>query len=228
MKRATRASFDSLQCGAQSLDAGAYGFSTGLFTPPGAFAATDEIVALAKIVSGKGGRYFTHLRDEANAVFEALDEAITVGREAHVHVQVVHMKLSGLDNFGRADEMLGRIEAAREAGVAIDCDQYPYTAASNPLKNLLPRVDCLILGGGIRYTGGLHKGTDGAVGTPDHTKSWTVYDAVVSYPVNDHFSVRLNGYNLFDKKYVAAINKSGYRYSPGTPRTFLLSVDYRF
>jgi catecholate siderophore receptor len=86
----------------------------------------------------------------------------------------------------------------------------------------------LTVGGGIRYTGGLHKGTDGAVGTPDHTKSWTVYDAVVSYSVNDHFSVRLNGYNLFDKKYVAAINKSGYRYSPGTPRTFMLSVDYRF
>ena len=86
----------------------------------------------------------------------------------------------------------------------------------------------LTVGGGIRYTGGLHKGTDGAVGTPDHTKSWTVYDAVVSYPVNDHFTVRLNGYNLFDKRYVAAINKSGYRYAPGTPRTFLLSVDYRF
>jgi N-acyl-D-amino-acid deacylase len=123
----------------QSLDAGAYGLSTGLFTPPGAFAATDEVIALAKIAQAKGGRYFTHLRDEANAVFEALDEAIAVGREAHVHVQVVHMKLSGLDNWGRADEMLGRIEAARGAGVAIDCDQYPYTAASNPLKNLLPR-----------------------------------------------------------------------------------------
>ena len=123
----------------QSLDAGAYGLSTGLFTPPGAFAATDEVIALAKIVKAKGGRYFTHLRDEANAVFDALEEAITVGREAGVHVQVVHMKLSGLDNWGRAGEMLGRIDAARAAGVAIDCDQYPYTAASNPLKNLLPR-----------------------------------------------------------------------------------------
>jgi catecholate siderophore receptor len=86
----------------------------------------------------------------------------------------------------------------------------------------------LTVGGGIRYTGGLHKGADGAVGTPDHTKSWTVYDAVVSYPVSDRFTLRLNAYNLFDKKYVASINKSGYRYSPGTPRTFLLSFDYRF
>ncbi|HEV8015901.1 MAG TPA: D-aminoacylase [Stellaceae bacterium] len=122
-----------------ALDAGAYGFSTGLFTPPGAFAATDEIVALAKIVRAKGGRYFTHLRDEANAVFDALDEAITVGREAGVHVQVVHLKLSGLDNWGKAGELLERLESARKMGVAIDCDQYPYTAASNPLKNLLSR-----------------------------------------------------------------------------------------
>jgi N-acyl-D-aspartate/D-glutamate deacylase len=122
-----------------SLDAGAYGFSTGLFTPPGAFAATEEIVALAKIVRLKGGRYFTHLRDEANAVFDALDEAITVGREAGIHVQVVHLKLSGLDNWGKAGELLERLESARKMGVAIDCDQYPYTAASNPLKNLLPR-----------------------------------------------------------------------------------------
>ncbi len=138
-----QASSDELEAMAtlltQSLDAGAYGLSTGLFTPPGAFAATDEVIALAKIAKAKGGRYFTHLRDEANAVFDALEEAITVGREAGVHVQVVHMKLSGLDNWGRADEMLGRIETARAQGIAIDCDQYPYTAASNPLKNLLPR-----------------------------------------------------------------------------------------
>ena len=138
-----RATSDELEAMAslltQSLDAGAYGLSTGLFTPPGAFAATDEIVALAKIVATKGGRYFTHLRDEANQVFEALDEAIRVGREAQVHVQVVHLKLSGLDNWGRAGEMLQRFDAARTTGVAIDCDQYPYTAASNPLKNLLPR-----------------------------------------------------------------------------------------
>jgi len=122
-----------------SLDAGAYGFSTGLFTPPGAFAATEEIVALAKIVRAKGGHYFTHVRDEANEVFAAIDEAIDLGRETGVHVQVVHLKLSGLDNWGRADAMLARLEAARAAGIAIDADQYPYTAAVNPLKNLLPR-----------------------------------------------------------------------------------------
>lgn len=86
----------------------------------------------------------------------------------------------------------------------------------------------LTVGGGIRYTSGLHRGTDGAVGTPKFTKSWTVYDAVVSYDVNEHFGLRLNGYNLFDKQYVASINKSGYRYTPGAPRYFLLSADFRF
>jgi catecholate siderophore receptor len=74
----------------------------------------------------------------------------------------------------------------------------------------------------------MHRGTDGAVGTPAFTRSYTVYDAIVSYAVNDNVTVRLNGYNLFDKEYVAAINKSGYRYTPGTPRTFLASVDFRF
>lgn len=86
----------------------------------------------------------------------------------------------------------------------------------------------LSIGGGMRYTGGMHRGTDGAVGTPETTKSYTVWDAMLSYPVNDKLSLRLNGYNLFDKQYVAAINKSGYRYTPGTPRTFLLSADFRF
>jgi catecholate siderophore receptor len=86
----------------------------------------------------------------------------------------------------------------------------------------------LTVGGGLRYSEGLHRGTDGAVGTPAFTKSWTVWDAIVSYPVNDHLGLRLNAYNLFDKKYVASINKSGYRYLPGAPRTFLLSLDYRF
>ncbi len=86
----------------------------------------------------------------------------------------------------------------------------------------------LTVGGGVRYTSGLHRGSDGAVGTPTRTDGWTVVDAVVSYPINDRVTLRLNGYNLFNRSYVAAINKSGYRYTPGTPRTFLLSADFNF
>jgi catecholate siderophore receptor len=86
----------------------------------------------------------------------------------------------------------------------------------------------LTLGGGVRYSGAMHRGTDGAVGTPKTTKSYTVWDAVAAYAVSAHLVLRLNASNLFDKQYVAAINKSGYRYTPGMPRTFLLSADFSF
>jgi catecholate siderophore receptor len=107
----------------------------------------------------------------------------------------------------------------------------PEQAFTSWLTYQLPRG--FTVGGGARYVDGLHKGTDGADtanggSTPSSTASYTVWDAVASYAIDDHFTLRANGYNLFDKEYIAAINKSGYRYSPGMPRTFLFSVDYRF
>jgi TonB-dependent siderophore receptor len=86
----------------------------------------------------------------------------------------------------------------------------------------------LTIGGGARYNGEMKRGTDGAIGTPDHTESYWVFDAMASYPVNRNFDLQLNVYNLFDKNYVAAINKSGYRYTPGTPRSAMLSANFRF
>lgn len=86
----------------------------------------------------------------------------------------------------------------------------------------------LTVGGGVRYSGRMHRGTDGAVGTPAFTKSYTVWDAVATYTVNPHLDLRLNAYNLFDKEHVVGINKSGYRYTPGAPRTVMLSADFRF
>jgi len=86
----------------------------------------------------------------------------------------------------------------------------------------------LTVGGGARYQGGLQRGTDGAVGTPAYTQSYWVFDAIASYPVNRHFDIQLNVYNLFDKEYVAAINKSGYRYTPATPRSAMLQANIRF
>ena len=86
----------------------------------------------------------------------------------------------------------------------------------------------MTVGGGVRYAGRMHRGTDGAVGTPAFTRSYTVWDAVASYPVNDRLSLRLNAYNVFDKQYVAAINKSGYRYTPGAPRSAMLSASFSF
>jgi len=86
----------------------------------------------------------------------------------------------------------------------------------------------LTIGGGARYNGEMHRGTDGAIGTPAYTEAYWVADAMASYEFNENFDLRLNLYNLFDKEYVAAINKSGYRYIPGTPRTALLTANFRF
>ena len=86
----------------------------------------------------------------------------------------------------------------------------------------------LTIGGGARHMGGLHRGTDGAKGTPSYTESYTVYDAVAAMPLSDRLDLRLNAYNLTNKDYVASINKSGYRYTPGAARSFLLSLDFKF
>lgn len=86
----------------------------------------------------------------------------------------------------------------------------------------------LTLGGGARFSGGLKRGTDGAVGTPNFTESYWVFDAMASYRINKSVDVQLNLYNLFDKEYVAAINKSGYRYFPGIPRSGRVTVNVRF
>ena len=86
----------------------------------------------------------------------------------------------------------------------------------------------LTIGGGARYAGGLKRGTDGAVGTPSHTDSYWVFDAMASYKVNKNFDVQLNVFNLFDKDYVSAINKSGYRYFPGIPRSVRVTANVHF
>lgn len=86
----------------------------------------------------------------------------------------------------------------------------------------------LTVGGGARYSGEMKRGTDGAVGTPEFTEAYWVFDAVASYAFNEHLNLRLNAYNVFDKEYVAAINKSGYRYTPGIPRSYMLTADFKF
>jgi N-acyl-D-aspartate/D-glutamate deacylase len=122
----------------EGLSAGALGLSTGLFTPPGSFAEPSEIMALCAVVARHRAGYFTHIRDESNKVLEALDEAIAIARAYPIHVEIVHLKCSGVDNWGKAGEILARIAKARAEGCDIDCDAYPYAAGANPLKNLLP------------------------------------------------------------------------------------------
>jgi len=86
----------------------------------------------------------------------------------------------------------------------------------------------LTIGGGARYAGEMKRGTDSAIGTPAFTEAYWVFDAMASYPLSKQLDLQLNLYNLFDKDYVAAINKSGYRYTPGTPRSAMLTVNFRF
>src|SRR5207249_3238528 len=119
--------------------AGAWGLSSGLFTAPGCYADAAEIHALARVLRGHGAAYSSHIRDEANRVGEAVREAIAVAEATGVHVQIAHLKLSGVDNWGGADKLLVEIAAARRRGLAVDCDAYPYDTASNPLRNLFPR-----------------------------------------------------------------------------------------
>lgn len=121
------------------LRAGALGMSSGLFTAPGSYAKRDEMIALAKILKRYNAGYFTHLRDESSRVIEALEEAIDIGETCGIHVEIVHFKCSGVDNWGKVSKALAMIESARARGVDIDCDAYPYTAGSNPLKNILPQ-----------------------------------------------------------------------------------------
>jgi N-acyl-D-amino-acid deacylase len=122
----------------EALEAGALGLSSGLFTAPGIFAQTEELIALGHTLHRHGAAYASHIRDEANRVFEAVQEAIAIGEACGIHVQIAHLKLSGTDNWGGAAQLLAAIDAARQRGVQVDCDQYPYTTASNPLRNLLP------------------------------------------------------------------------------------------
>ncbi len=123
----------------EGLAAGALGLSTGLFTPPSSYAERSEIVALCTVLKRHNAAYFTHLRDESNKVVAAVEEAIDIARTCGIHVEIVHLKCSGLDNWGKAGQILAMIEAARAEGLAVDCDAYPYAAGSNPLKNLLPQ-----------------------------------------------------------------------------------------
>jgi N-acyl-D-amino-acid deacylase len=123
----------------EALDAGALGMSSGLFTAPGSYAEPAEMTAFGHVLKWHNGAYFTHLRDESDGVIDAVNEAIAIAETCGIHVEIVHFKCSGMNNWGKAAQVLAMITAARVRGLDVDCDAYPYTAGSNPLKNLLPQ-----------------------------------------------------------------------------------------
>ena len=130
----------------QAMRDGAFGLSTGLIYVPGTYADSAEIVALAKIAAHFGGLYSSHVRDEGNGVFKAIDEAAAIGREAGLRVQLSHLKLASKRLWGQSHDLLARIDALRREGVDIVADQYPYARASTQLETTLP---AWALAGGI-------------------------------------------------------------------------------
>ena len=117
---------------------GAVGLSTGLIYIPGTYTKTSEIIDLAKIAARYHGVYATHMRDEGDSVTQAIEEALTIGKEAGIPVEISHFKLSGQQNWGRSQVTVPMIEAARKEGIDVTIDQYPYTASSTSISTLIP------------------------------------------------------------------------------------------
>jgi N-acyl-D-amino-acid deacylase len=123
---------------ARAMEEGAFGMSTGLVYAPGMWADTDEVIALAGAMAHADGIYFSHIRSESDKLVEAIEEAARIGREAGVAVQIAHLKAEGRRNWGKTEQALEAIEQARESGVDVSYDCYPYTAWNTGLGQLLP------------------------------------------------------------------------------------------
>ncbi len=124
---------------------GAYGLATGLIYAPGSYAATEEIIGIARRAAGGRGFYASHIRGEGATLLDAVAEAIRVGREGGLPAQVSHVKAAGRPNWGRVADALALIDAARAQGQDVMGDVYPYTASSTTLRTLLP--DWVLEGG---------------------------------------------------------------------------------
>lgn len=122
----------------EAMQDGAVGLSTSLQYPPAPYAKTEELIALAAEASRYGGVYATHMRSESDDILPALDEAIRIGREARMPVEIWHLKVAGKRNFGRMPEVIAKIDSARRSGVDIAADTYAYTAWFNSLSAMVP------------------------------------------------------------------------------------------
>lgn len=122
----------------EAMQQGAVGVSTALQYAPAPYASTEELIALAAEAARLGGIYATHLRSEGGTIIAALDEAIRIGREARIPVEIWHLKAAGKPNWGRMPEIVAKIEAARHSGLDISADTYAYTAWSNSMSAFVP------------------------------------------------------------------------------------------
>jgi N-acyl-D-amino-acid deacylase len=127
-----------LRVAAESMEDGAFGVSYALIYPPDAYTDTAELVAVCREVARAGGVYITHMRSEADGIFEALDEALTIGREAGLPVEIYHLKASRPSAWFRMPSVIDRIERARAEGQDVTADMYPYPASGTGLTAILP------------------------------------------------------------------------------------------
>lgn len=123
---------------AQAMEDGAVGLSTSLVYAPAFYAKTEELIELAKVASRYGGVYATHMRNESNSIMSAIDEAIRIGTEANIPVEIFHLKMAGKPNWGKMRDVIAKVEAARAQGLDITADQYPYVAGATSLGAAVP------------------------------------------------------------------------------------------
>ncbi len=122
----------------QAMQEGALGVGSSLIYPPAFFAKTSELVALCKAAAPYGGSYISHMRSEGNNLYEALEELITIAKEAGIHGEVYHLKAAGAQNWGKMDSVIRRIEKARMQGIDIAANMYTYTAGATGMTAALP------------------------------------------------------------------------------------------
>ncbi len=123
---------------AQAMHDGALGISTALIYPPGHYAKTEELIELAKVAGQSGGIYASHMRSEGQSETVAIEEALRIGREAHLPVEIFHLKVIGKPRWGSMPKIVGMIQAARDAGQDVSADMYPYVAGGTALASSLP------------------------------------------------------------------------------------------
>jgi len=123
---------------ADAMEEGALGVGSSLIYAPAFYSTTDELIALNRVASRYGGRYISHIRSEGTQLLEAVDELITIAREADIGAEIYHLKAGGKDNWHKMDEVFRRVEAARAAGLDITADMYTYTAGATGLDAAMP------------------------------------------------------------------------------------------
>ena len=137
----TAAEMDSMKLLVKkAMEEGAMGVGTSLIYPPAFFAKTNELIELCKVASSYGGSYISHMRSEGNKLHEAVEELITIAKEANIHAEIYHLKAAGKENWGKMDSVIRRVERARVEGLNVTADMYTYIAGGTGLTATMPPI----------------------------------------------------------------------------------------